>query len=187
MRARLGAMDGELAATLTQWNTFYSVSAGIAATLIGLLFVALALNPRIMADDSPAGLRVWSGQTFHSFLMVLTLSMIAIIPHDGATSVAIALAIIGGTGLVGVGQAFRSVRRDPDPAWRPRRAFPQFFSPALAYGICLWAAFLAANDNVDALSWMVSVVFFLMMSAAASCWDLLKALGNPKLPAADQP
>ncbi len=173
-------MDGEFAATVDQWNTFFSVSAGIAATLVGLLFVALALNPSIMADDGPAGLRVWSGQTFHSFLMVLTLSLIAIIPDDSAITLTIALGFIGVSGLIGVGQGFRIARRDPDPDWRGWHALPHFVSPTVAYIICLWAAVLAADRNEDALGWMVSVVFFLMMSAAASCWALLKALGNPK-------
>lgn len=172
-------MESEFTATLDEWTTFFSVSAGIAATLIGLLFVALALNPSIMADDGPAGLRVWSGQTFHSFLMVLTLSLIAIIPHDSAVTVVIALIIIALTGLVAVGQGMWSVRRDPNPAWRLRRAIPRFLAPAAAYGICLWAAYLAARQNEDALGWMVTVVFFLMMSATSTCWELLKVLGNP--------
>ncbi len=91
------------------------MSAGVSATLIGLLFVALALNPSIMTDESPAGLRVWSGQTFHSFLMVLTLSMIAVIPGDAGVTIAIALVFIGVTGLIGVVRALATARQDPEP------------------------------------------------------------------------
>lgn len=171
-------MNADFEAAITEWNAFFSLSAGVAATLIGLLFVALALNPAIMADDGPAGLRVWSGQTFHSFLMVLTLSMIAVIPADSGAPIAIALAIVGITGLIGLFRAVDSARRDPD--WRLSHAVWRFFSPILAYGICLWAAYLAREQDPDALSWMVAIVFLLVMSAASSCWDLLKELGDPK-------
>lgn len=172
--------DSDFAAAVSAFNTFFSVAAGVAATLIGLLFVALSLNPAIMADDRPSGLRVWSGQTFHSFLMVLTLSMIAVIPVTSGLPFAIALAIVGATGLIGVVRAVRFAQRDPDPDWRLSRAIWRFFSPLTAYGMCLWAAYLAWRNDPDALSWMVPVIFLLVMSAASSCWELLKDLGNPK-------
>ena len=173
-------METGFAAEAEQWSLFFSVAAGVSATLIGLLFVALALNPAIMTDDGPTGLRVWSGQTFHSFLMVLTISMIAVIPAPDGTTFAIALAIIGVTGLLTVVRAVNSVRRDPDPEWRLSHAVWRFFSPLLAYLFCLWAAYLAWQDNPDALSWMAPIIFLLVMSAAGSCWDLLKDLGSPQ-------
>jgi hypothetical protein len=37
-------------AYLTAWNAFYAAVAGIAVTLVGLLFVALALNPNLIGD-----------------------------------------------------------------------------------------------------------------------------------------
>ncbi len=172
-------METGFATEAEQWTLFFSVAAGVAATLIGLLFVALALNPAIMSDDGPAGLRVWSGQTFHSFLMVLTISMIAVIPATDGTTYAIALLIIGVTGLLAVVRAVNSARRDPDPEWRLSHAVWRFFSPLLAYLFCLWAAYLAWRENPDALSWMAPVIFLLVMSAAASCWDLLRDLGSP--------
>ena len=45
-------------ATLTVWNEFYTAVAGIAATLVGLLFVALEFNPSMMTATGPTGLRV---------------------------------------------------------------------------------------------------------------------------------
>ena len=61
-------------ATLTAWHDFFAAVAGVSATLVGLLFVALALNPAVMADDGLAGLGTWAGQTFHNFLIVLAVA-----------------------------------------------------------------------------------------------------------------
>ena len=68
-------MDGDFGTALAGWNSLFSAVAGVSATLLGLLFVALGLNPRIMADDGPTGLRVWSSHTFHSFLVLLILGI----------------------------------------------------------------------------------------------------------------
>lgn len=173
-------MDGDYAAALAAWDSFFSVTAGVAATLIGLLFVSLAINPAIMADDGPAGLREWSGQTFHSFLMVLTISMFGVLPVDTGEVLAIALAIIGFTGVQGVVRAIRLTRSDPAQVSRWTTAFWRFAMPLLAYAFCLWAAWLSWQDDIGSMSWLVPAIFLLTMSAASSCWDLLKVLGNPK-------
>jgi hypothetical protein len=41
----------------------------LAATLVGLLFVGLGLNPRIMAVGGPPDTRVLAAQTLHNFLL----------------------------------------------------------------------------------------------------------------------
>src|SRR5690349_5877924 len=126
-------MTTTFGATLAEWHDFSAAVAGIAAALVGLLFVALALRPQIMANVGPAGLHVWSGQTFHSFLVVLVLALIALIPDDDATTLVITLLVIGLQGLVRVAFDGRRARRDPDPQWSSRRALTRFGSPTLAY------------------------------------------------------
>jgi hypothetical protein len=171
-------MESDFAAALADWHDFYAAVAGIAATLVGLLFVALGLNPRIMADDGPAGLRLWSALTFHSFLIVLVISLIALIPADSAQTIVITLLIVGGQGIIRVVTDLRRARTDPDPHWRGQAATMRFLSPAVAYGICLWLAVDLGRGETDSIGWLVAVVFLLLMSAASSCWDLLKAIGE---------
>ena len=51
------------------WQAFFTTVAGLAATLAGLLFVGLGLNPRIMAVGGPPDTRVLAAQTLHNFLL----------------------------------------------------------------------------------------------------------------------
>jgi hypothetical protein len=132
-------MESEFAAAVDTWNAFYSAVAGVAATLVGLLFVSLALNPAVMGEDAPAGLRVWAAESFHNFLIVLVVALVALIPGDTPEVFAITLVFVGVTGLVRVARDARLARSDPDPEWRTHHALMHFLSPALAYGICLWA------------------------------------------------
>ena len=172
----------EFAATMERWNNFFTLTAGVSATLIGLLFVALALNPAIMSESSGSpGLRIWAGQTFHNFLMVLLIAMVAVMPDHDASSVLWTLLVVGGTGVLSLAQAVRGTRTDPDPAWRLRNAILRFLSPIIGYAAALWAAYLATQNNTAAIGWMTTAVFFLLMSAAGNCWDLLKAIGDPRI------
>ena len=174
----MGAMESEFAAAVESWGAFYSAVAGAAGTLVGLLFVSLALNPTVMGDDRPAGLRVWAAQTFHNFLMVLIVALIALIPGETPEAMAITLGLVGGTGLVRVARDARLARTDPDPRWKRGQALLRFLSPLLAYLLCLWAAWQVWGGDAEALGWLVAIVFLLTISAAASSWDLLKAMGE---------
>lgn len=168
------------------WHDFYATVAGLSATLLGLLFVGLGLNPRIIAADGPTGMRILAAQTFHNFLVLLVISLIALIPDDTAHTLAITLLIVGVQGVVRVAVDLRRARRDPDPQWRALESLTRYVSPALAYAICLWLVIDLWDGVPDALGGIVAVVFLLLMSAAINCWNLLVAIGNQSAPASER-
>jgi uncharacterized membrane protein len=165
-------------AALAEWHDFFAAVAGVAATLVGLLFVALALNPAVMADDGPAGLRTWAGQTFHNFLMVLVVALIVLIPETGPLGLGLPLLILGVWGVARVIADARRVRSDPAPEWHGRSVLTRFASPLAGYAIAVWVGTQVLRGEVDAVGWLVATVFFLMMSAAGNCWDLLHEIGD---------
>jgi hypothetical protein len=173
-------MDANYGDTLAAWNSFYDSVAAVAATLVGLLFVGLALNPKIMNNRALPGLNALSGQTFHSFLVVLVLALIAQIPDDSRRTLIISLLFVG---VQGIGRLLLDLRRiratDPDPRWRGLSGLRRFASPLVAYGITLWIAWaIWQQDDDDAFAWMVAVIFLLMMDAVGNCWDILKEIGE---------
>ncbi len=164
--------------SLAEWRDFFATVAGVAATLVGLLFVALALNPAVMADSGPAGLRTWAGQTFNSFLMVLVIALVVLIPDADPLGLGVPLLILGGWGVVRVIADLRQVRSDPAPEWHGRHVVARFASPLAGYAITLWVGAQVIGGDADAVGWLVATVFFLMMSAASNCWDLLREIGD---------
>ena len=165
-------------AAIAEWHDFFAAVAGIAATLVGLLFVSLALNPAVMADDGPAGLRTWAGQTFHSFLMVLVFALVVLIPDAGPLGLGLPLLILGVWGVIRVIADARRVRSDPAPEWHGRSVLTLFASPLIGYAIAVWVGTQTLRGDADAVGWLVATVFFLMMSAAGNCWDLLREVGD---------
>jgi uncharacterized membrane protein len=165
-------------AALTEWHDFFAAVAGVAATLVGLLFVALALNPAVMADDSPAGLRTWAGHTFHSFLLVLVIALIVLIPETGPLGLGLPLLILGVWGVTRIIIEARQVRSDPAPEWHGRSVLTRFALPFAGYAIGAWVGLQALRGDADVVGWLVATVFLLMMSAAGNCWDLLREIGD---------
>jgi hypothetical protein len=163
---------------ISQWHDFYATVGGLAATLVGLLFVGLGLNPRIIAKNGPTGMRVLAAQTFHNFLILLVIALMALVPDDSARALTITLLIIGVQGIIRVAFDLRRARLDPDPHWSANQALVRYVSPALAYLICLGVAVDLSDSTSNSLGWLVAVVFLLLISATANCWDLLEAIGN---------
>jgi hypothetical protein len=172
-------METEFATGIAEWRDFYAAIAGAAATLLGLLFVSMALNPAVMRDDSPNGMRVWAAQTFHNFLVVLAIALTALIPDQSPPGMGILLAILGVQGMYRVARDARIAHRDPSPIWRGKSWLTRFAAPAVAYILCSWAAVEAFLDDEDAMmGLLIPVIFLLVISASSSCWDLLKEIGN---------
>jgi len=57
------------AVQIAPWQEFFTTVSCFAATLVGLLFVGLGLNPRIMAVGGPPDTRVLAAQTLHNVLL----------------------------------------------------------------------------------------------------------------------
>jgi uncharacterized membrane protein len=165
-------------AAIAAWHDFFAAVAGVAATLVGLLFVALALNPAVMADHGPAGLRTWAGQTFYNFLIVLAVALVVLIPDADPLGLGLPLLILGVWGVVRVVADARRVRSDPAPEWHGRPVLARFASPLAGYVIAAWVGTQIMRGDADAVGWLVATVFFLMMSAAGNCWDLLREIGD---------
>jgi hypothetical protein len=171
-------MENDFGAVVASWEEFYETIAGASGTLLGLLFVSLAINPKMMTNAGPNARRVWSEQTFHSFLVLLVIAIVALIPDQTPEGLGIPLLILGAQGLFKAVRDVRVALQDPDPHWRKGEAFGRFVSPVLGYALCLFSAILAFRGDPDAMGWLVAVNFLLMMSALISCWDLLKSIGE---------
>ena len=159
------------------WEGFFTTVAGLAATLAGLLFVGLGLNPRIMAPNGPPGMRVLAAQTFHHFLVLLVIALIALAPTETARPLALTLLIVGGQGIVRVVLDLRRAQRAHDPRWGILLALTRSVWPAVAYALCLWLGVDLWNGVTEALGSMVVVVVLLLVHVSINCWDLLAAIG----------
>ncbi len=62
------------------WSTFYAVSAGAAATLLGLLFVAIQINIGPLTADPASRWRALARATFYKYTFLLIFSVVMLFP-----------------------------------------------------------------------------------------------------------
>jgi uncharacterized membrane protein len=98
-------------ATMGDFSTFYMVSSAAAATLIGLLFIAIQFNIGEFADDPSNPWRAIARSTFAVYVLLFVLPMIFLVP--GLTTEDQAWVLILGA-LFGIFRAFRTWW----PVWR---------------------------------------------------------------------
>ena len=75
---------------LKSWEAFYLAVATAAATLVGLLFVAVSVNIQLLRGPEGPHHRDIAGRTFGDFLFTLMLSLVLLIPHQEPVGLAVA-------------------------------------------------------------------------------------------------
>ena len=164
---------------LQDWTDFYSAVAGVAGVLVGLLFVALALRPKIMRDTSPPGLRIWCLQTFRGLVVMLAFSLIFLIPDPSGFGIGIAIVIVSLHVLRRTVTDIRTLRNDPDPHWsRGYEGLKRFWYLIVAYVITIAIGVSLMLNRAELVDWMVAPIFLLLMNAAVNSWSILKEAGN---------
>ncbi len=97
--------------TIIAWQTFYLLTGTAAATLIGLLFVAVSINLKVLRGNSSGSLYSFAALTFNRFFYVLLISILFLIPHLSPLELGIPLLLVGGLGLANVILQQRRIRR----------------------------------------------------------------------------
>lgn len=173
-------MEGSFSQYLEPWRDYYTLAGTAAATFMGLLFVSVSLNPRIMADDGPQGLRAWAGQTMSNLIALLILSLFCMMPDLDHWAFGTSLLILGGQGIVRAGLRLRTILRDrkTDPDWDLPTVLWRGVVPMIAYVVAIFVAFDVYAGSAGSLDLLVIVAFMLVSSGAGAAWQLLIVLGN---------
>src|SRR5829696_3024434 len=98
-------MDGTFAQALVEWTGFYTLMGGAAATLLGLLFVAVSMRLNIFHQSEVADVRDFAAFTFGTFLVAIAVAGLAIAPHAHRFTLALSLLLIGIVALFAIGRA----------------------------------------------------------------------------------
>jgi hypothetical protein len=102
-------MQLSLAGLLQAWHDFFSVIGASAATLVGLMFVAVSIGAGSFSSErGKIAIRTFLSPTVLHFSAVLIASLVAMIPNETWTSFGILLCVVG---LIGAGYSLWNSRR----------------------------------------------------------------------------
>lgn len=168
---------------LTEWSTFFSVTAGAAATLTGLMFVVVTLIRREdWGDANPDdGISTFSTPTVINFGAALLVSAVMIAPWPSIAGPLICTGFLGLAGMIHILRVALRARRmtvyDPDVEdwiW-------YWILPFSAYCVVLAGALLMPFERTAPFVTGASVLL-LMFIGIRNSWDVVTfiAKGGPR-------
>ena len=171
-------METAFGETVATWRDFYAVTGAAAATLAGLLFVAVSLNvDRFRAQEASAAGRL-AAQAFGNFVSVLLLALVFLVPDLTPEGLGWPVTIMALVALVELGRRYLGHRRAGTgrrPAAAGERLVGALAVPGLSYLTLLGVGVTVLTGSTDWLGWLVPVNLVLLGNAAAGAWQLLVA------------
>jgi hypothetical protein len=195
--ARGGGFGGERARTmgeshpmeevfprlLSDWSAYFAMMGGAAATLLGLLFVAVSLRLNIFQQRNVADVRRLASVILGAFLTALVISGFTLAPQGRREILAIGLLVIGIAGMAATVSLARLRWALATPSERAQRTFLMqgvaiFLTISAPYGGALLASFLFWQAHPDALGWLAVVEASFLVVGTGTTWLLLSRAGG---------
>src|ERR1700737_1974885 len=167
-------MSDTLAQSLHKWQNFYILVGGAAATLVGLMFVAISLGSRLITERSVPALRVWVHPTLIHFIYVLVIATIIMVPTLTRSPRGILLVFAG---LLSFGNALRVVpymRKQQREQEADRGDWVWYLIvPSISYLLFVGTGIgLLLGDN-RALNGLASAIILLLVNGIRNAWDMV--------------
>ncbi|MBU1626629.1 hypothetical protein KKB18_04595 [bacterium] len=167
------------AQTVEGWHDFYHVIGDVAAALMGLLFVSLSLNADVIIKKANTDLRVLATQTFTSFINVLMIAVIFLIPNQDPQGLGIPLLGIDCFGLYSTISRYLLVKHDLPRVWRTGGVARRFIMPTICFIVLLIIAISVSIGKTSGFYWLVPILILFLLDAIFNSWDLLLRLREP--------
>jgi hypothetical protein len=156
------------------WHDFFLLAGTAAVTLAGLLFVALSIHIEALVHETRAHLLSLARATLLSFTMVLTLSLMMLVPGQTMRRTAVGVLAVG---VVGAGVTVLQLRgggRGGHPEF-PRRVFRRrLVLPLVGYAsFGLAGVGMLALRDPEMFYLIIGAICMLLGNAAGASWDLL--------------
>ena len=151
---------------ISSWGTFFLLVGTAAATLIGLLFIAVSIHINIFHQQTSFHLHRFAALTFNCFFYVLLISIIFLVPGISSMWLGIPLLLLGGLGSI---NALRQrIRAQDEPKISNKYNTPIVGLLALAV-----IAILILFQVYQSIYALVFVVLIFLISASLNAWTLL--------------
>jgi hypothetical protein len=164
-----------LPAALQGWQNFYLLTGTAAATLTGLMFVAVTFGSSLVTRETAQSARAFLDPTYMHFVQVLLMACVVIIPAIGPTflgGLLVLVALLRLSGLVTVFRRYREAHRRAGDIelsdWTMAIVLP------LACHLVLLATGVAfVRREPVALLGLAAVTLGLLLVGIQGAWELL--------------
>jgi hypothetical protein len=178
-------MDDAFSQTLAEWTAFYALMGGAAATLLGLLFVAVSLRLNIFHQRQVADVRAFAAFTFGTFLVAIAVAGLALAPHEQRSTLALSLLLISIAAFAAIAWMAHLWIRLNAPATGARpgympgdwRGWAYFLGLSGPYAGLTAVVVLLWRSHPAALGWLAVVEGWLLIMGTVAAWVMLSHAG----------
>jgi hypothetical protein len=170
------AAPGSFVAAMSRWHDFYMLTGGAAATLMGLLFVAVSFGMGLELQERRDGLNTFVTPTMVHFVDVLVIAAASVSPLPPRV-VALLLVVLIVINVVPGLQRVRKLRQyhDEDPFdWRDWLWY--LLLPVGCELLLILAAVGLWREQPTALLTMAGALVLLLVAGVRNAWDLVRFL-----------
>ena len=162
------------------WVEFYSVTAAVAATLMGLLFVAVSINAAAILGAGQDMSKRLAEQAFQSYYAVIIVSLLALFPQITPTDLSLAIVCVTAAsgGWVLVRLYLTLARRTMESR---THALRRYSSSLIGFGLLLFSASSMCLGRGDYRNLLASSILVLLFSATVVSWELLIRIAKSAL------
>lgn len=162
------------------WTRFYSVMGAAAATLIGLLFVAVSINASTALKKGPDGSRRIAEQAFENYLAVLAVSLLALMPDVSLTSFGRITLALTASWSVWVLVRFYQAASEPSVHETRFTAIRRHLPTLIGFGLLISSAGQMGLFGAEARTTLGAANMVLLFSATERAWTLFTRLAGAK-------
>jgi hypothetical protein len=171
----------DFASVVRSWETFYLLTGTAAATLIGLLFVAISIHIEVFTRRVASGLKHFAALTFNCYFYILLIAIFFLIPALSPLGLGIPLSLLGILGSANAAVQ-QSNARKTSPDRQGGRLASRFTGPMLSLaGLALMGVAIALKIGLSFYG-VVIVIVLLLASASQNAWALLIQADDPMEP-----
>ena len=170
-------MESEFAAAVARWQNFESLAGSIAATLLGLLFVAVSIRPALFGQVEHAVFLTVAAKSMGLFMLVILIALVFQIPDIHPSSMGMTLAIMA---VISLWNTMRQlgVMRGILHEWGPLFLARRILLPALGYLLLLVASAALYQGEIGWLPMLALAQIVFLFTATYNAWDLLLRVGK---------
>jgi len=156
------------------WHDLFLTAGTAAATLLGLLFVAVSLNSDSILSADRLHLKQLAEQAYHNYVSVLLVTFLMLMPTSSRRGLAYALTAVAAIMITFTVWRLVALSRISDDRIGRGRSIRRVAPAAMAYlGMALGAFKLGDQPEGDGLTLVTFSVVVLIVAATATAWDLL--------------
>jgi hypothetical protein len=162
------------------WSNFYAVIGASAATLMGLLFVAMSMNAVVALSRGPEGSRRLAEQAFENYLAVLMVSLLALFPDMRLISFGRITLLVTGAWTIWVVVRLYQAATEPSVHETRLVAIRRHASTLIGFGLLIYSVGRMALGSEDTHDSLAAANIVLLFSATEKSWGLLNRIASAK-------